>query len=320
MNISLTNKILLSLFCIQACILIILYWPYKLGGNSLNTFGKITLDSFESMLISDSNSNSLLIGFENNQCVLLDSENYPCKSDKLNEFISLINKFDEGELIATSPVSHRTLKVHSEVYERYVEINLNTNDIVKMYFGTTPRLRSTHFRLSDSDRVFMSPNYTNSKFLAVASDWVETEYFDIEEDLVNSIVVNNHRGRNQFVKNNSGEWAILDKALPNSLDQVKIGGLLSKITSISLRSPVGIERKSEFGYDNAAAIVEIYATDSKGDNFSYILTVGYEYTGKSSNINDTLYYVKATNKDYWVLVPEYEVLDIIDARYDYFLR
>ena len=66
--------------------------------------------------------------------------------------------------------------------------------------------------------------------------------------------------------------------------------------------------------------MEIYGTDDKGDNFSYILTVGSQYTGKSSNINDVLYYVKATNKNYWVLVPEYEVLDLIQSGYDYFLR
>ena len=159
-----------------------MFWPYKGGSNSLNTFANITTNSFESLYILDSNSNSTLIGFENNQCVLIDSENYPCNSDKLNLFFELINKFDEGELISTTVDSHRTLKVHADIYERYVEINLTDGNIVKMYLGTTPRLRSTHFRLADSSNVYLSPNYTNSKFLAVANDWVETEYFDVEED------------------------------------------------------------------------------------------------------------------------------------------
>ena len=53
--ISLTNKILFGLLCIQLCILIILFWPYKLRENSLNTFADITLDSFESLKISDLN-------------------------------------------------------------------------------------------------------------------------------------------------------------------------------------------------------------------------------------------------------------------------
>ena len=105
-----------------------------------------------------------------------------------------------------------------------------------------------------------------------------------------------------------------------ALNQVKIKSILTKITSISLRKPVGIERKSEFGYDNANAIVEIFGSDSNGDNFSYILTVGGEFEGEGSNINDVLFYVKATNKDYWVLVPEYEVLEITEVDYDYFLK
>ena len=320
MNISLTNKILFGVFCIQLCILIILVWPYKLVGNSLNTFVNITPDTFESMNISDANSNSILIGFVNNQCVLIDSENYPCDSDKLTDFISLINKFDEGEFISNDTDSHRTFKVHSDIYERYVDIALNTGDVVKMYLGTTPRLRSTHFRLADSDQVYMSPNYTNSKFLAVANDWVETEYFNIEENFVNSFIVNNQSGRNQFVKDEAGEWSILDKALSESLNQVKIKSVLSKITTISLRKPVGIERKPEFGYDNATAIVEIYGNNSNGGKFSYILTIGSEYSGVESNINDVLFYVKATNKDYWVLVPEYEVLEIAEVDYDYFVK
>ncbi len=320
MNISLTNKILFGLLCIQLCILVVLFWPYKLGKNSLNTFTNITLDSFESLNISDSNSNSTLIGFVNNQCVLIASENYPCDSDKLIDFITLINKFDEGELISISADSHRTLKVHADLYERYVEIKLTTGDIVEMYLGTTPRLRSTHFRLADSEKVYMSPNYTNSKFLAVANDWVETEYFKIKEESVNSFVVNNQRGRNQFVKNDTGDWSILDKSSPDALNQVKIKSVLSKITSISLRKPVGIERKPEFGYDDANAIVEIYGSDSNTDNFSYILTVGSEYSGAESNVNDVLFYVKATNKDYWVLVPEYEVLEIVEVDYDYLLK
>jgi len=320
LNISVTNKILIGLLCIQLCILIVLFWPYKLGENSLNTFANITLDSFESLNIADSNSNSTLIGLVNNQCVLIDSENYPCDSDKLNDFITLINKFDEGELISTSPDSHRTLKVHVDIYERYVEIKLTSGEVVKMYLGTTPRLRSTHFRLADSEKVYMSPNYTNSKFLAVANDWVETEYFNINEDFVNSFVVNNQRGKNHFVKNETGDWSILDKSSSESLNQVKIKSVLSKITSISLRKPVGIERKPEFGYDNANAIVEIYGSDSNGDKFSYILTVGSEYAGTESNVNDVLFYVKATNKDYWVLVPGYEVLEIAEVDYDYFLK
>ena len=269
-----------------------MFWPYKGGSNSLNTFANITTNSFESLYILDSNSNSTLIGFENNQCVLIDSENYPCNSDKLNLFFELINKFDEGELISTTVDSHRTLKVHADIYERYVEINLTDGNIVKMYLGTTPRLRSTHFRLADSSNVYLSPNYTNSKFLAVANDWVETEYLDVEEENVT----------------------------PDALNQVKIKSVLTKITSISIRKPVGIERKSEFGYDNANAIVEIFGSDSNGDNFSYILTVGDEYEGEGSNINDVLFYVKATNKDYWVLVPEYEVLEITEVDYDYFLK
>jgi len=320
LNISLTNKILFGLLCIQLCILIILFWPYKLRENSLNTFADITLDSFESLKISDLNSNSTLIGFVDNQCVLIVSENYPCDSDKLKEFITLINKFDEGELISISADSHRTLKVHADVYERYLEIKLTTGDIIKMYLGTTPRLRSTHFRLTDSEKVYMSPNYTNSKFLAVSNGWVETEYFKIKEESVNSFVVNNQRGRNQFVKNETGDWSILDKSSPGSLNQVKIKSVLSKITSISLRKPVGMERKPEFGYDDANAIVEIYGSDSNKDKFSYILTVGSEYSGTESNVNDVLFYVKATNKDYWVLVPEYEVLEIVEVDYDYFLK
>ena len=84
MNISLTNKILFGVLCIQICILIILVWPYKLGSNSLNTFVNITTDSFVSMNISDSNSNSILIGLLNSQCVMIDSENYPCDSEKLS--------------------------------------------------------------------------------------------------------------------------------------------------------------------------------------------------------------------------------------------
>ena len=320
MNISLKNKILFTTLLIQCCVLIVMFWPYKGGSNSLNTFANITTNSFESLYILDSNSNSTLIGFANNQCVLIDSENYPCNSDKLNLFFELINKFDEGELISTTVDSHRTLKVHADIYERYVEINLTDGNIVKMYLGTTPRLRSTHFRLADSSNVYLSPNYTNSKFLAVANDWVETEYFDIEEDNVNSFIVNNQRGRNQFVKNESGDWLILDKSTSDALNQVKIKSILTKITSISLRKPVGIERKSEFGYDNANAIVEIFGSDSNGDNFSYILTVGGEFEGEGSNINDVLFYVKATNKDYWVLVPEYEVLEITEVDYDYFLK
>ena len=295
-------------------------WPYKLGNNSLNTFVNITTDSFESMNISDSNSNSILIGLVNNQCVMIDSENYPCDSEKLTDFISLINKFDEGELISNDADSHRTFKVHSDIYERYVEINLNTGDVVEMYLGTTPRLRSTHFRLAEGDKVYLSPNYTNSKFLAVANDWVETEYFNIEENFVNSFIVNNQRGRNQFVKDGAGGWSIIDKASSESLNQVKIKSVLSKIATISLRKPVGIERKPEFGYDNATAIVEIYGNNPDGEKFSYILTVGSEYTDTGSNINDVLFYVKATNKDYWVLVPEYEVLEIAEGDYDYFLK
>ena len=320
MNISRTNKILFLTLLLQCCVLIAIFWPYKLGSTSLNTFADISTDSFESLYISDLNSNSTLIGFTNNQCVLLDAENYPCDSDKLNEFINLINKFDEGELISKSIDTHRTLKVHMDIHERYVEIQLNTGNIIKMYLGTTPRLRSTHFRLAESPNVYLSPNYTNSKFLAVANDWVETEYFDIDEDHVTSFIVNNQRGRNQFVKNESGDWLILDKSISDSLNQVKIKSLLTKITSISLRKPVGIERKPEFGYDNANAIVEIFGTDSNGVNFSYIVTVGAEYSGEGSNMNDVLFYVKATNKDYWILSPEYEVLEIAEVDYDYFLK
>ena len=57
---------LFATLLIQCCVLIVMFWPYKGGSNSLNTFANITTNSFESLYILDSNSNSTLIGFANN--------------------------------------------------------------------------------------------------------------------------------------------------------------------------------------------------------------------------------------------------------------
>ena len=112
----------------------------------------------------------------------------------------------------------------------------------------------------------------NSGNIGIDIEDIESKFNWLQKEKTqHSFIVNNQRGRNQFLKDEAGEWSIIDKASSESLNQVKIKSVLSKISTISLRKPVGIERKPEFGYDNATAIVEIYGNNSEEEKFSYIL-------------------------------------------------
>jgi hypothetical protein len=97
-------------------------------------------------------------------------------------------------------------------------------------------------------------------------------------------------------------WTLEGLPAGETLDETKVNGLLSRVTSVSLREPLGKDDAAAYGLDDPLAVVTVYLDDGSRQ----VLRVG------NQDPEDNSYVVLASGSDYYVRVAEFSVQNFVE--------
>ncbi len=268
-------------------------------------------DSVTSITVTNANENTIRLERENGTWVLPDYGSYPVRESSVNDLLTKVADLEASRLIARSSSSHRRLGVASDDFERRVTLNDDTH----LYIGTSGGANAAHMRVDGSDQVYLTSGLSAWELNTQVSSWIDTLYFNIEQENIVEVTVENQNGLIELVKTGE-EWTLVDIADDETLNSDEINTLLGRVTAVRMREPLGTDYETE----QPLAMVTIttrqpLVEDDQPDDenaitetlvdATYTLTIG-------EKIEDSDYVLKSSNSEYYVLWAEFNADNILN--------
>jgi hypothetical protein len=130
---------------------------------------------------------------------------------------------------------------------------------------------------------------------------VETLYFNVPQSDIRAVLLENAQGVLRFQRAGEQGWTLLGLGEEEELDQEQVDSLLARVSSITLRRPLGTEVEESYGLQDPQAVVTLET--EKG---TYELRVG------AQDPEDDGYVVSSSESEYVVRVPEGNVKDLVE--------
>lgn len=250
-------QILVGAVAVQALLIAVVYWPR--GGPSEKAGEPLLPDireKAERVTIEDSEGNALTFAKENGEWVLPDADNFPVESGKAGEFLDKIAGIAKKRLIARTKRSHKQLKVAKDEFERKASIEAD-GKTKTLYIGSAVGARSSHTRLEGENETYIADDLSSWQAGTDMSSWVDTEYFKVDKDAVQTITLKNDEGQIVFERDEENAWTIKGLRSSETMDESKMSTLLNRLSPMRMTKPLGKEEKDEYGFSDPAAVISL---------------------------------------------------------------
>jgi hypothetical protein len=261
-----------------------------------------------SSLIGD----SVTLAIMDDGCTLPDADDYPCKTEDVDVLIGKILDMETGHLVSNNVTSHNRLGVSNRNFQRFIEVDLNNGMTHGLYLGTAPRIGSMHVRVDGEDEVYLVSGISDDDAWAEVLPWVDPELFKVDLPAVVGVSVVNSKGSFALTRHDSIDWSLAGEAnvgLENSL----ANAMAFRVASLSLREPLGLSNKVEYGLEDPIARVEFDVRSDDGNIDKHSLVIGSQI-GEFGE-----YAVKASLSPYYLTMGAYSVKDFLEKGRDDFV-
>jgi len=196
--------------------------------------------------------------------VLVSGGGYPAKKDKITELLGKISGLTAGPPVTTKAEHYRKLEVADDDYQRKVAFKTEDGKMHRFLLGSSPGIKNVHLRMEGEKAVYLASELTAWDASALASDWVESDYFKLDKDRIVALTLKNSNGEIKLAKAD-GKWTAEGMPEGATLKQTEIDSLLGSASSVALKAPVGREQKPEEGLapDRASALLTVVVEEKK---------------------------------------------------------
>jgi len=285
------NQILAVLLVIQLALGVVVFWPSQAataGGGPL--FAGLQAENVVELTIGDG-AGSVTLARQGEAWVLPEADDFPATAENIDSLLEALAGIETNRLVTRTETSHERLQVAQDDFNRRVDLRLADGTTHRLFVGSSGGANATHVRAEDQPEVYLAQDVNAWDANPQAAGWIDTLYFEVAQDELTGLTLENENGTFEFVK--TGEsWTLADLADDETLDETAINTLLGQVSSVRMTNPLGKTAQASYGLDNPTATVTLQTAAE-----SYTLTVG----AKNPEA-DNSYVLKASNSPYYVWV------------------
>lgn len=301
------NQILLGVLVIQLVLAGIVFWPRQPAtATGQPLFADIAATEINSLTLTSSQGDTIRLAKVDGNWVLPDADNYAVETDKVTALLDKLADLTPTRLVTQTDASHKRLKVAANDYNAQVAFETTDGSQYQLYVGSMAGYGATHVRANSDETVYLVNNLSPSDASARAAAWIDTSYFSVNRDEVVAIQLENANGRLEFAKDPTGTWMMAGLTAAETLDQSKVTSLLSSVSSITMREPLGQTERPEYGLQSPTATLTLTTRSDTDGEATYTLRVGAQIG------DDQSYALKASTSDYYVSVYSYVITNWFD--------
>lgn len=305
------NRILAVLLVVQLVVAALVFLPRTIESGPQEAgplFPDLEAGQVVSLTVTDGEGDSVHLARRGGEWVFAEADDFPTREDSVPDLLDKIAALKTDRLVTETAGSHKRLKVAGDEFERRVDLELEDGTHLRLYIGSSPSYGVAHVRADGQNEVYLVSDLSAQDVGADASAWAERIFFTVPRDDVEAMTLENDHGLLEFQR--AGEtWDMAGLEEGEVLDQVRIGTLLGRVTSVTLLEPLGKEARAEYGLDEPSAVVHLQTGDK-----TYTLTIGAPDAEGSS------YVFHSSESPYYVRVNGFSVQDLVDWQREDFLQ
>jgi hypothetical protein len=306
------NQILAGLLGLQIVLIALVFVPRLLPSQNQSgpLLGNVQASDIVKLTISDNTGKSVTLAKQGADWTLPDFENYTAKSDQVTQFIGKLIGIKTDVLATNTASSLKRLQVADDDFVRKIDLQGADGTVHTLYLGTPSGGSANHVRLGGQDNVYVARGISSFEANTEVSGWINPVYLSVPQSNILSASIENAQGKFDF-SNNANVWSM--KNLPSGapFNSAALTGLIGRLASLNMQSPLGKTAKPEYGLDKPSATVTVVISDA---NSSKVTTL--KIGAKDS---DGTYPVISSDSTWFVKVPAASVEPFITAKLDTFL-
>lgn len=322
-----TNIILIGLLIAQLIALVI----FNLPGSSADVdIGGRLIEGFEAgniteVTITDNAGESIRLMLVEGDWVLPEYDNFPAMTSSVMTFLDRIPNLTTDRLIAESSTSHRQLGVAEDDYRRLIQLKSN-EDTTNLYIGTAAGTNANHARIGEEDRVYLTSGLSTIDASINITSWIDTQYFTLPPENVISFTLENADGLYEFERVDE-QWILRGLSEGETLDQTTFTTLLDSALALRLSEPLSNEVEEGYGLEEPSATITIVTEepitqspdDEEDGDEAETSRARRTFTLDFGAERDNGVVTKASNSNFYVLVPSFTAQRFVDATREDFL-
>lgn len=306
-----TNRVLAAALVLQVALVAFVFWPESTP-EAGPIFPDVEAGSITRVKITGPDGGTIEVARGSDGCVLPQADNYPCRTDRLNNLLDTLGGLVADNVVTRTASSHLRLRVSPSRFERLVEFETNAGKTYKLYLGSALTVSASHVRADGRDEVYKVSELTTSDAPVNSLGWIETEYLFVPQSFLTSVSIDNSLGQLELSRDQDRTWTVKGIEEGEELDQARVNSLLTRAASVSMREPLGRQVIEEYGFGSPTGTYTLESRNDAGTAATVTLTVGAAVQGG--------YVVKSSESDYYVLVADFEVDDMLQADREYVLK
>jgi hypothetical protein len=305
------NQILAAVLVLQILLVLVIFWPRSSasGGESAPLLGEMEAGDIVALTIEDNNGERITLSKETGNWVLPDADDYPAVDDTVNALLEKLVALKNDRLVTRTAASHQRLQVAASDFMRRVDLETAAGETHTLFLGSSPSYGAAHVRLAGEDEAYLVGDLSSWEVNATANSWVDTSYLSVPRDDINKITLQNGNGEWNLRKGLEGDFEVAELAEDEELETSSINTIVSRVSSVSMLQPLGLEEAPAYRMDQPNAVVTIRTT---GETIT--LLVGAKFT------EDNSYVVKSSESPYYVRVAEFSVKNLVEGTHEDFVK
>ncbi|MBC7231954.1 MAG: DUF4340 domain-containing protein [Chloroflexi bacterium] len=297
-----TQQVLAAALAIQILLSVVLFWPKTVTtGSSGPLLPDVKKEDIVAITVTDNEGKSVLLRQVAGNWVLPEADDYPLKAERITQALDKIVGLTTRRLITRTEASYKRLQVAADDFLRRLDLETANGTKYTLFLGSSPSYGNTHVRLDGRSETYLATNLTPWEFSSAPGYWVDTSYFNVPQDQVTKISIQNPKGTFTLEKDADGKWTLSDLAPGEELATETVNLIVTRATSVTMLRPLGKEKRPEYGLDNPVAVVTL----QKGEE-AITLSIG------TQDPTDNSYVVNVSTSPYYVRVGDYMVKPLVE--------
>lgn len=255
------NRLLVALLVLQVAVFVLVkLWPQSNDVVKPHAIFSFKAADVQGLEIADNGGfdgkkNRVVLAKEQGKWLLKSGGDYPLLALKVDELLGKLVALKVESPVSTRAAHHRQLEVAKEHFQRDVTVKLGGGKKVRFWLGSSPGLKKVHLRLEGQQAVYAASPLASWDVGATASSWIDTTYFKVERDHIASFVLQNKHGK-IGIKREGNSWVPVDGDGP--LDQTEVDSLVSTLSMVTMRAPVGRQVLAAQGLAQPQALLVVH--------------------------------------------------------------
>lgn len=285
------TQILSILLGVQILLAVILYLTETDTGAFASNEKLLSLkfDELTRIEIEEASDKKLAIEKQDGSWKLPGYFGFPASKDKLDRIVTGILDKSVGWPVATTSDAEDRFKVATGNFERKLVFS-TANASKTLYLGTSPGYKKIHARLDGESNIY-AIEFSSYQASTKPIDWADQDILNVPRDDIEAVEIAGLR-----LKRDQDKFVLEGLAPMEETVEAEAQTLLSNVGGVGFQEVLGNKEDPSYQLDKPALAFSIEKKDKQKVDFRY---------GKLKDKED--YVLKATNSDYYYLIPKYHV-------------